>query len=145
MVELASKVQDLPQNESYDLLSHGVNPIHIVNFIPNLSHLSIWIKKLNILIHRVSIIFLVDGSWWGLIPGLPRSSINWAWNRLRISDYGWFLVRSNHSHSYSICMDNEHIRHTYVSRPHRWIHARHQWTPLNYGQCCISIADSSGK
>ena len=45
MVELVSRIQDLPQNESYELLWHSVNPIHIVNFIPDLHHLSFWKKK----------------------------------------------------------------------------------------------------
>ena len=46
--------------------------------------------------------------------------------------------------SYRICMDNERNRHTCVSRPLLWIHARHPWTPLNAGRPCTSIADSSG-
>ena len=40
MVELASKIQDLIQNESGELLAHGVDPISRVTFIPHLRHLS---------------------------------------------------------------------------------------------------------
>ena len=45
MVELASRIQDLPQNEPCELLTHGVNPINTINFIPNLTHLSFLEKK----------------------------------------------------------------------------------------------------
>ena len=40
MVELASRIQDLVQNESGELLAHGVDPIGRITFIPYLSHLS---------------------------------------------------------------------------------------------------------
>ena len=40
MVELASRIQDLIQNESGELLAHGVDPIGRITFIPHLSHLS---------------------------------------------------------------------------------------------------------
>ena len=40
VVELASRIQDLPQNESCELLAHGVNPIGRVNFVHDLTHLS---------------------------------------------------------------------------------------------------------
>ena len=39
MVELASRIQDLPQNESGQLLAHGINPIGRVNFIHDSTHL----------------------------------------------------------------------------------------------------------
>ena len=56
VVELTSRIQNLTHNESYELLQYGVNPIHVVNFIPGLTHLSFQEKKLDILINRVSII-----------------------------------------------------------------------------------------
>ena len=34
VVELASRIQDLVQNESGDLLAHGVDPISRITFIP---------------------------------------------------------------------------------------------------------------
>ena len=34
VVELTSRIQDLIQNESGELLAHGVDPISIVTFIP---------------------------------------------------------------------------------------------------------------
>ena len=40
MVELASRIQDLVQNESGELLTHGVDPIGRITFIPESSHLS---------------------------------------------------------------------------------------------------------
>ena len=40
MVELASRIQDLPHNESCELLAHGINPIGRVNFVPDSMHLS---------------------------------------------------------------------------------------------------------
>ena len=40
VVELASRIQDLVQNESGELLTHGVDPISRVTFIPHLRHLS---------------------------------------------------------------------------------------------------------
>ena len=40
VVELASRIQDLVQNESGELLAHGVDPIGRITFIPELSHLS---------------------------------------------------------------------------------------------------------
>ena len=45
MVELASRIQDLVQNESGELLAHGVDPISRVTFIPHLRHLSFRKKK----------------------------------------------------------------------------------------------------
>ena len=40
VVELASRIQDLVQSESGELLAHGVDPIGRVTFIPHLRHLS---------------------------------------------------------------------------------------------------------
>ena len=40
MVELASRIQDLVQNESGELLAHGVDPIGRITFILESSHLS---------------------------------------------------------------------------------------------------------
>ena len=40
VVELAFRIQDLPQNESCGLLAHGINPIGRVNFVHDLTHLS---------------------------------------------------------------------------------------------------------
>ena len=40
VVELASRMKDLPHNESCELLAHGVNPIGRVNFLPDSTHLS---------------------------------------------------------------------------------------------------------
>ena len=40
VVELASRIQDLVQNESGELLAHGVDRIGRIIFIPYLSHLS---------------------------------------------------------------------------------------------------------
>ena len=40
VVELASRILDLIQNESGELLAHSVNPIGRVNFINDLIHLS---------------------------------------------------------------------------------------------------------
>ena len=40
VVELASRIQDLVQNESDELLAHGVDPISRIIFIPHLRHLS---------------------------------------------------------------------------------------------------------
>ena len=45
VVELASRIQDLPHNESCELLAHGINPIDILNFIEDLTHLSFWGKR----------------------------------------------------------------------------------------------------
>ena len=56
VVELASRIQDLSQNEPCKLPTHGVNPINTVSFFPNLTHLSFLGKKMNMLIHRISII-----------------------------------------------------------------------------------------
>ena len=39
VVELASRIQDLVQNESGELLAHGVDPISRVTFIPHLRHM----------------------------------------------------------------------------------------------------------
>ena len=44
VIELTFKIQDLPHNESYELLGHNVNPMDIVNFISDLHHLSFWGK-----------------------------------------------------------------------------------------------------
>ena len=40
VVELASRIQDLVQNESGELLTHGIDPINRVIFISHLRHLS---------------------------------------------------------------------------------------------------------
>ena len=40
MVELASRIQDLVQNESGELLAHGVDPISRITFILESTHLS---------------------------------------------------------------------------------------------------------
>ena len=40
VVELASSIQDLVQNESGGLLAHGVDPIGRITFIPDSTHLS---------------------------------------------------------------------------------------------------------
>ena len=40
MVELASRIQDLVQNESGELLAHGVDPIGRITFILESTHLS---------------------------------------------------------------------------------------------------------
>ena len=47
VVELATRIQDLVQNESGELLAHDVDPIGRITFIPHLSHLS-FRKKLLI-------------------------------------------------------------------------------------------------
>ena len=47
VVELASKIQDLVQNESDELLAHGVDPISRVTFIRHLRHLSFRKKGLT--------------------------------------------------------------------------------------------------
>ena len=47
VVELASRIQDLVQNESGELLAHGVDPISRVTFIPHLKHLSFRKKVLT--------------------------------------------------------------------------------------------------
>ena len=39
VVELASRIQDLVQNESGELLVHSVDPIGRIIFIPHLRHL----------------------------------------------------------------------------------------------------------
>ena len=39
VIELASRIYDLPQNESGELLAYGVDPISRVTFIPHLRHL----------------------------------------------------------------------------------------------------------
>ena len=49
VVELASRIQDLVQNESGELLAHGVDPISRVMFIPHLRYLSFRKKNINIL------------------------------------------------------------------------------------------------
>ena len=40
VVELASRIQDLVQNESGELLAHDIDPIDRITFIPESSHLS---------------------------------------------------------------------------------------------------------
>ena len=45
VVELAFRIKDLPHNEPYELLAHCVNPIDIVNFVHDSTHLSFWKKK----------------------------------------------------------------------------------------------------
>ena len=40
MVELVSRIQDLVQNESGELLAHGVDSIGRITFISHLRHLS---------------------------------------------------------------------------------------------------------
>ena len=47
VVELACRIQDLVQNESGELLAHGVDPISRVTFIPHLRHLSFRKKGLT--------------------------------------------------------------------------------------------------
>ena len=49
VVELASRIQDLVQNESGELLAHGVDPMSRVTFIPHLRHLSFRKKSINIM------------------------------------------------------------------------------------------------
>ena len=49
VVELASRIQDLVQNESGELLTHGVDPIGRVTFIPHSRHLSFRKKRINIM------------------------------------------------------------------------------------------------
>jgi hypothetical protein len=39
MVELASRIWDLVQNQSGELLAQGVDPIGRITFIPHLRHL----------------------------------------------------------------------------------------------------------
>ena len=48
VVELASRIQDHVQNESGELLAHGVDPINRVTFIPHLRHLSLRKKALTL-------------------------------------------------------------------------------------------------
>ena len=47
VVELASRIQDLVQNESGELLAHGVDPISRVTFISHVRHLSFRKKGLT--------------------------------------------------------------------------------------------------
>ena len=47
VVELASRIQDLVQNESGELLAHGVDPIGRITFVPDATQLS-FRKKLLI-------------------------------------------------------------------------------------------------
>ena len=47
VVELASRIQDLVQNESGELLTHGIDPISRVTFTPHLRHLSFRKKGLR--------------------------------------------------------------------------------------------------
>ena len=49
VVELTSRIQDLVQNESGELLAHGVDLISRVTFIPHLRHLSFRKKRINIM------------------------------------------------------------------------------------------------
>ena len=46
VVELASRIQDLVQNESGELLAHDVDPIGRITFIPESIHLSFRKKRL---------------------------------------------------------------------------------------------------
>ena len=46
VVELASRIQDLVQNESGELLAHGVDPIGRINFIRDSTHLLFRKKRL---------------------------------------------------------------------------------------------------
>ena len=46
VVELASRIQDLVQNKSGELLAHGVDPIGRINFIRDSTHLSFRTKEL---------------------------------------------------------------------------------------------------
>jgi len=45
VVELASGIQDLSQNEPCELLAHGINSINTVSFFSDLTHLSFFEKK----------------------------------------------------------------------------------------------------
>jgi hypothetical protein len=45
MVELAFRIKDLVHNESYELLRHGPDPIHMENFLLDSHHLSFWKNK----------------------------------------------------------------------------------------------------
>ena len=47
VVELASRIQDLVQNESGELLAHGVDPISRVTFITHLRYLLFRKKELT--------------------------------------------------------------------------------------------------
>ena len=47
VVELASRIQDLVQNKSGELLAKGVDPISRVIFIPHLRHLSFREKRFD--------------------------------------------------------------------------------------------------
>ena len=47
VVELASRIQDLVQNESGELLGHGIDPIRRVTLISHLRHLSFRKKGLT--------------------------------------------------------------------------------------------------
>ena len=49
VVELASRIQDLVQNESGELLAHDIDMISRVTFIPHLRHLSFRKKRINIM------------------------------------------------------------------------------------------------
>ena len=59
VVELASRIQDLVQNESGELLAHGVDPIGRINFIRDSTHLSFRKQGLIYKFHRVSIIMKI--------------------------------------------------------------------------------------
>ena len=50
MVELASRIKDLVQNESGELLTHDIDPIGRINFICDSTHLSFRKKRTDILI-----------------------------------------------------------------------------------------------
>ena len=50
VVKLAPRIQDLVQNESGELLAHGVDPIGRITFIPDATHLSFSKKRTHILI-----------------------------------------------------------------------------------------------
>ena len=48
VVELATRIQDLSQNEPRELLAHNINPINTVSFFPDLTHLLVFEKKRSI-------------------------------------------------------------------------------------------------
>jgi len=59
VVELASRIQDLVQNESGKLLAHGVDPISRVTFIPHLRHSRVFISSLPAWSHDVQVVAYV--------------------------------------------------------------------------------------
>ena len=50
VVELASRIQDLVQNESGEALAHGIDLIGRITFIPKTTNLSFRKKRTHILI-----------------------------------------------------------------------------------------------